>query len=419
MTIDETPLIPREVLFGNPDKASPALSPDGASLAFLAPVDGVLNVWVGPADTPTEASPVTRDRDRGIRIYLWAYTSRHILYMQDKDGDENWRVYAVELGSGRTRDLTPFEKVHAQVQEVSPDFPEEVLVGLNDREPQLHDIYRVNIATGEKSLVQRNEGFAGFVTDEDFNVRFAMRLTPDGGSQVLQPTEDGGWELFMKVEADDLLTTEIKGFDKTGRVLYMSDSRGRDTAAMATIDLDTGQQTTVAEDNRSDVSDVMVHPTEKDIQAVAFTYERKRWEVRDKAVAADLERLRAVADGDIEVVSRTLDDRVWVVAYLMDDGPVRYYRYDREMRRADFLFSNRETLEGLPLAKMHPTIIKSRDGLEMVCYYTLPLWSNPDVAAVPTEPLPMVLDVHGGPWARDDGDTTPCTRCWQTRATPF
>ena len=185
MTIDETPLIPREVLFGNPDKASPALSPDGARLAFLAPVDGVLNVWVGPADTPTEASPVTQDRGRGIRIYLWAYTSRHILYMQDKDGDENWRVYAVELGSGQTRDLTPVEKVHAQVQEVSPDFPEEVLVGLNDREPQLHDIYRVNIATGEKSLVQQNEGFAGFVTDEDFNVRFAMRLTPNSPPKIV------------------------------------------------------------------------------------------------------------------------------------------------------------------------------------------------------------------------------------------
>ena len=176
---------------------------------------------------------------------------------------------------------------------------------------------------------------------------------------------------------------------------------------MVTIDLDTGQETTVAEDTRSDVSDVMVHPTEKDIQAVAFTYERKSWQVRDKAVAADLERLRTVADGDIEVVSRTLDDRGWVVAYVMDDGPVRFYRYDRDQRRADFLFTNRKALEGLPLAKMYPTVIKSRDGLEMVCYYTLPLWSNPDGAAVPTKPLPMVLDVHGGPWARDDWGYNP------------
>ena len=127
----------------------------------------------------------------------------------------------------------------------------------------------------------------------------------------------------------------------------------------------------MAEDTRADVSDVMVHPTEKEIQAVAFTYKRKSWQVRESSVAADLERLRTVADGDIEVVSRTLDDRDWVVAYVMDDGPVRFYGYDRDQRRADFLFTNRKALEGLPLAKMHPTVIKSRDGLEMVCYYTL------------------------------------------------
>ena len=206
----------------------------------------------------------------------------------------------------------------------------------------------------------------------------------------------------MKVKAEDLLTTEPEGFDKTGRILYLSDSRDRDTAALVTIDLDTGQETTVAEDARSDVSDLMVHPTEKDIQAVAFTYDLKKWHVRDPAVGVDLERLSAVADGDIEVVSRTLDDRQWIVAFMTDDGPVRFYRYDRDRKTADFIFANREALEDLPLTKMQVAVVKSRDGLDMVCYYSLPVWSAGPDGDRPTSPLPMVLDVHGGPWARDE-----------------
>ncbi len=237
------------------------------------------------------------------------------------------------------------------MQGTSPRFPGEVLIGLNDRNPQLHDLYRVKIDTGERTFVHTNEGFAGFVTDEELNVRFGVRLTPDGGAETLKPADGGGWDVFMKVKAEDLLTTEPEGFDKTGRILYLSDSRDRDTAALVTIDLDTGQETTVAEDARSDVSDLMVHPTEKDIQAVAFTYDLKKWHVRDPAVGVDLERLSAVADGDIEVVSRTLDDRQWIVAFMTDDGPMRFYRYDRDRKTADFIFVNREALEALPLTK--------------------------------------------------------------------
>ena len=288
------------------------------------------------------------------------------------------------------------------MQGTSPRFPGEVLIGLNDRNPQLHDLYRVKIDTGERTLVHTNEGFAGFVTDEELNVRFGVRLTPDGGAETLKPADGGGWDLFMKVKAEDLLTTEPEGFDKTGRILYLSDSRDRDTAALVTIDLDTGQETTVAEDARSDVSDLMVHPTEKDIQAVAFTYDLKKWHVRDPAVGVDLERLSAVADGDIEVVSRTLDDRQWIVAFMTDDGPVRFYRYDRDRKTADFIFANREALEALPLTKMQVAVVKSRDGLDMVCYYSLPVWSAGPDGDRPTSPLPMVLDVHGGPWARDE-----------------
>ncbi len=399
---DSIPLIPRQTLFGNPDKASTQLSPDGAHLSYLAPVDGVLNVWVGPADNPDAAHPITHDTGRGIRMYGWTYLNTHILYIQDKDGDENWRIYSVDLASGNTTDLTPVDGVQARIQESSPNFPDELLVGLNDRIPELHDIYRVNIRTGDRQLVHENEGFAGFVTDDDFNIRLAMRMTADGGSELLKPTADGAWEILMKIDMEDTLTTAPAGFDKTGDLLYMVDSRNRNTAALVTLNLSTGEETLVAEDPLADVSDSMSHPIEKHIQAVAFTYERKQWNILDLGLTHDMAYLRSLSGGDIEITSRTLDDRVWIVAYVLDNGPVRYYRYDRDARQAQFLFTNRQALDGLPLANMHPVVIPARDDLKLVSYFTLPIDSHAAGNNRPESPLPMVLLVHGGPWARDD-----------------
>lgn len=396
----EIPLIPRRVFFGNPDKTSVQLSPDGSKISYLAPVDGVLNVWVGPADDPAAARPVTHDTYRGIRFYAWAYTSEDVLYIQDQGGDENWRVYGVDLNTGETRDLTPLPGVNAQVLEITPKHPREIIVGLNDRVPQFHDLYRLNIDTGERTLILQNDEFEGFIIDDDLNVRFARRYTPDGAVEVLKPA-GGGWELFTRIPSEDNLSTYAVGFDKTGHILYLSDSRDRDTAAMFALDVRTGAQTLIAEDAKADVGGVMIHPTEKNVQAVSFNYERVRWQVVDPSVAGDLAYLQTVADGDVNVVSRTLDDRSWIVAYHMDTGPVQFYRYDRPARRAEFLFTNRKALEGLPLAKMHPVVIRSRDGLDMVCYYTLPVGSDRDGDGRPDRPLPMTLLVHGGPWGRD------------------
>jgi dipeptidyl aminopeptidase/acylaminoacyl peptidase len=401
-TPENTALVERDLIFGNPDKAGASLSPDGSRIAFLAPVDGVLNVWVGPVDDLQAATAVTKDTDRGIRIFFWAYTGKQIVYLQDKGGDENWRVYVTDLASGETTDLTPFENVQARIENVSHLFPEEILIGLNDRNQQLHDIHRVNIVTGERSLVQQNdEGFVGYVTDDEYNVRFATMFTPDGGSKIFQKSESGSWEPFMEILPEDVMNTTPIGFDKTGRILYMIDSRGRNTSALVSHDLDSGEEKVIAVNAKSDLSDAMVHPTEKTIEAVAFTYERKEWQILDESVRADLDYLEAVADGDLEVISRTLDDKHWAVVYIMDSGPVRYYTYDREAKQERFLYTNRKALEDKPLVKMHPVTITSRDGMSLVSYYSLPIWSDGDDDGRPDQPLPMVLNVHGGPWGRD------------------
>lgn len=415
----EAPLIPRKLLFGNPDKASVQLSPDGRHLSFLAPVNNVLNVWVGPVDEPDKAEPVTNDTNRGIRTYFWAYTSKHIIYIQDLAGDENWQVHVVDIATKEDRNLTPFEEIPgpdgkpitlpdgkplrpmAQVEAVSYKFPEEILVGLNTRNPQFHDIYRLNILTGDLKLIQQNEGFMGFQADDDYNIRFAARMTPDGGMALFRPDGKGGWQPFEMIPMEDTLTTSPVDFDKSGQLLYMIDSRGRNTAALFSVDLKTGERKLLFEDPRADVSRVMMHPVEKKVEAVAVEYLRTELTVLDESIKSDLDYLKTVCDGDLQVMDRTLDDKFWAVAYVVDDGPVRYYFYDRENKQARFLFTNRKDLENVKLSKMHPVVIKSRDGLNLISYLTLPGWADPDNDGRPDKPLPVVLYVHGGPWGRD------------------
>jgi dipeptidyl aminopeptidase/acylaminoacyl peptidase len=409
------PLIPRRLLFGNPEKAGPTLSDDGKQIAFRAAVDGVMNVWVGPADKPEAAKPVTKDTARSIRQYFWAYTNTHIIYLQDKGGDENWRVYSVDVNSLETKDLTPFEKVAAQIQGVSEKFPDEILVALNNRNPELHDIYRVNIRTGARTLIQRNEKYAGFVTDDDYKVRFAQVFRPDGGMDLLRRTDAGAFEPFESIGAEDSLTTSPIGFDKTGTHVYLMDSRGRDTAALFSQDVATGAKTLIADDPRADADGVLTHPREKTIQAVSFNYDRVRWQTVDKGIEEDLKYLQSVTDGEMSVLSRTSDDQRWVVGYVKDNGPVRYYVYDRPAHSARFLFTNRPALESAKLARMYPQQITARDGLTLVSYLTLPVWTDPDGDGRPSSPLPMVLEVHGGPWGRDAWGLNPIHQLWANR----
>src|SRR4051812_48579550 len=173
-------LIPRDVLFGNPRRAQARLSHDGKWISFQAPVNGVLNIWVAPSDDLSKAQPVTQEKGRPIPTHSWAYDNKHILYVNDKNGDENFHLYATDVTTKETKDLTPIPGVRAEIQEVSEKFPNELLVGLNDRDAQFHDIWRINIDTGEKQLVQKNSGIAGYLTDDDFKVRIAMDYTPTG-----------------------------------------------------------------------------------------------------------------------------------------------------------------------------------------------------------------------------------------------
>lgn len=405
---EKPPLIPRSVLFGNPDKASVQLSPDGKHISFLAPVNNVLNVWVGPANNPSAAKPVTKDTHRGIRNYFWAFTNNHVVFLQDKGGDENWHAFSVDLRDDQIKELTPFEGARAQIQEVSADHPNEILVGLNNRDPKVFDIHRVNITTGKMSpVVQNNDGFVGYISDDDMKIHFAMKMTKDGGSEIHKATGDNSWSQLTKIPYADSITTNPLMLDESRKNLFMLDSRGRNTAALTLLSIDGGTSRVVAQDPQADISGFIGHPTKNVVRAVQSTFERRKWTILDKAIQEDMDYLKTVADGEFFITGQTLDDNQWTVAYMMDNGPVRYYLYDRSKKKAKFLFTNRKDLEGVKLANMYARTIKSRDGMNLVSYLTLPTWTDPDRDGRPDKPQPMVLFVHGGPWARDDWGYNP------------
>jgi dipeptidyl aminopeptidase/acylaminoacyl peptidase len=390
----DVPLVPREILFGNPERTGPSLSPDGDRLAWLAPDAGVLNVWVGGRDL-TDARPVTRDRDRGIRTVEWAHDGRHLLYIQDQGGDENWRLHAVDPERGDDRDLTPFEDVQARVVALDKRFPDHVLVGLNRDDPELHDVYSLHLPSGELEKVFDNPGFIDFVVDRDFRVRAGISPTEDGGMAILvRDDEDGDWRTLLHAPHEDALGTAPLAFDRDGGRLLVISPLAANASRLVRYDLVTGDAEVVAEDPSHDVAGVGLHPDSREVQWVSFLRERLYHEALAEDVVDDLAFLEGAERGEVGVLGEDHANTTWVVSYVRDDGPVRYHLYDRAAKELRLLFEDRPALGEYRLAEMEPITVTARDGLELHGYLTAP-------PGMPRERLPTVLVVHGGPWARD------------------
>ena len=389
------PLIPREILFGNPAKENPQISPDGKRLAYLAPVDGVLNVWVGVIGGD-RYRPVTRDSDRGVRIYFWGYDNDTILYLQDMCGDENWRLYSANVTSASTKELTPFANVQVQILAYEKRFPDEMVIGMNKEDPSKHDAYRLNLQTSELRLVATNPGnVTGWVTDPHLAVRGAVSATPDGGFDLLvRDTEQADWHTVVTWDADDGLNSGPVGFTGDGSGMYLADSREHNATRLVRFDIATGQTDILAQDPDYDAGRTMIHPDTYEVQAVGFVRSRLEWTVLDAAVRSDFAAIAKINSGDFAVTDRTVADDIWLVGFTQDIGPVSYYIFDRGEKSAQFLFYNRPELAASTLAPMEPVSFSSRDGITIHGYLTRPV-------GAPPEPLPMVLNVHGGPWHRD------------------
>jgi dipeptidyl aminopeptidase/acylaminoacyl peptidase len=397
-----TDLISRAILFGNPERANVQISPDGKLIAWLAPRDGVLNIHVAPVGKLDQARPITSDKARPIRQYFWTHDGAHLLYQQDAAGDENFHVFRTTADGGEVADLTPYKGARASVLGVSEKKPKTVLVGINDRDPKLMDVYSIDLATGKRTLVYENkEGFASFSIDPNLELRLAAKIDPSGTTQ-LHVRKGGAWVAWDQIPYEDSETSRPLWLDPTGKTLYASDSRDRDTAAFYAIDLATKKKTLLVEDAKVDLGNVIVHPTKRTPQAASFTHDKTRWQVLDKAIQPDVDAIaKLAAGGEWWISSRSLDDKAWIVGTSSDVTPASYYLWDRAKHAGAFLFSSQPALPSDQLARMHPLVIEARDGMKLQSYLTLPRAADPDGDGKANAPVPMVLWVHGGPWGRD------------------
>ncbi|MDE5113172.1 MAG: S9 family peptidase [Trichodesmium sp. St15_bin1_1] len=393
ITTQLPPLIPRDILFGNPERTNPKLSPDGKYLAYIAPDEkNVLQVWVRTLGEKDDRQ-VTVDKKRGIRIYFWTYNQEQLIYLQDADGDENFHLYQVNIQSNIVRDLTPFQGVKAQVVDLNHNCPDQILVGMNLKNPQSFDVYLINLNNGAVEFNTHNPGnIISWTADAQFQVRAAIASTEDGGSDLFyRETTEKSWKTMRhwgpNEEGGPIL------FSDDGKILYISGNHDANAQRLLALDLASRQEKVVAEDPQYDISGIITHPTTCTIEAVGFYKDKLEWQILDESIVADFEFLKAAKKGEFRIVDRTLDDLNWLVAYFTDDGPIYYYAYDRTAKTTKFLFTNQPELEGLKLAPMEPISYAARDGLTIHGYLTKPV----GVSA----PTSAVLLVHGGPWARD------------------
>lgn len=398
------PLIDREVFFGDPEIAGGQISPDGRFISFIRPLDGVLNVWVKGRDEPFDAArPVTADTVRPVRSYFWSQDARYVLYSQDRAGDENFRVYAVDPSAAPApgsaappaRDLTPFEAIQARIVSVPEATPNHILVAINDRDPRLHDVYRVDIRTGERELLRRNdENIVQWQADLQGNLRLGVRQAADGGWEILRLDPDAMTPVYTCSWEE---TCGPVRFHRDDRRAYMITNRGSDLTRLILFDPASGAEEEVHADPEGEVDfgGTRFSRATRELVATFYVGDRLRTYPRDEEFARDLERVRSqLPDGDVYFGSSTRDDRLQLVSVTSDVDPGATYLYDRETGAVELLYRPRPDLPTEHLARMRPVRYTARDGLEIPGYLTLPRGVEP-------RSLPTIIVPHGGPWARD------------------
>jgi dipeptidyl aminopeptidase/acylaminoacyl peptidase len=398
----ETPLIPRKALFTDSDKDQVQLSPDGKWIGYRALSGDTMNVWVAPVGESPKARVVTKQEGAPVLNYRWTYLPGLLLYAAPAENGSH--IFLLDLASKESRDLTPGKGVVAQLEKFSTDHADEALLRVKEPNRTAFDYQRVNLRTGAREVVFKNEpGYERVLFDDDWRPRVAMSRKKDGGHELLQPNGAGEWTSFASFsDGMEAKASQPILLDKAGKTLYLTDNRGRDKAALQSIDLASGKVTLLVEDPFADLLPALLtHPKTGRVQSVSTYYGRMRRHFLDPTIIPDFEYLRTVQRGDIGLLApyggRSLDDRVWLVVFL-DGGPTRYYVYDRTVRRATFLFTDNQALDAYALGRRHLEVITTRDGMEFPADLYLPKTADPDGNGRPRRPVPLLIYVHGGPW---------------------
>jgi dipeptidyl aminopeptidase/acylaminoacyl peptidase len=402
----QPPLIDRDLFFGDPEISGAQISPDGRFISFRRPYKGVMNIWVKGVAQPFDAAkPMTADTSRPVRGYFWSRDSRYLLYVQDKGGNENSHVYAVDpsaapdaaTGVPPARDLTPYGAIQARIEVVPRKTPGTLVVSLNDRDPQYHDAYRVDIATGQRTLVLANrDSMAGFFFDPDGNPRMAVKVGPDGGTLIFRVDSAAGPSTLVYSCSNEETCAPIRE-RKDGKRVYLVTNKGTDLARLILFDPQTRTEQPVESDpeKQVDIGDAVFSDLTGDLLATVYVGDRQRIYPRTAAMTHDLQVLRGkLPEGELGIGAQTADEQKWIVAVSRDVDPGSAYLYDRKTGEVTLLYRSRPQLPSDQLAFAKAIRYPARDGLSVPAYLTLP-------RGVPATHLPTVILPHGGPWARD------------------
>jgi dienelactone hydrolase len=388
-------IIPRHLFFENAERTWLRISPNGTQLAWLAPLDGILNLWVAPVDDVAKARPVTRATDRAVAsFFVWAWNDRHIVFFRERDGDENWRAASVDIETGATVPLTPERGVRSLFSQRSRERPTEMLLVHNARDKSYLDLHLVDVVTGRSSLAFENREFVRLMADAALNLRFGLRTLRDGSSEIMERKADGSWTRFAEVPLEDNEGTWLASIPSDRRTLYLVDSRGRDKSALFEVDLKTQERRLLVEDSHADVSDVLLHPdTGRPIAALAKAA-KVRWHVVDESFREDFASMERFAGrGELGFGGISSEGKRIAVFIDRDDASGEYVLYERGRRTRRPLFRSRPKLDGVALRPMLPVSMPARDGLVIPGYLTLP---RDDFRNGP-----LMLAIHGGPYWRD------------------
>ncbi|MEN3308411.1 MAG: hypothetical protein V7603_4613 [Micromonosporaceae bacterium] len=391
--MNDVRLIPRGLLFGLPARMNPSLSPSGTHLAFLAPRAKAMNVWVGSLDE-RDFQPLTDLRGQPINEYLWARDGRHLLYLTDRDGDENQHLIAVDLSNGDTRDLTPFDGVRVHIVGMAWRAPHHVLVEMNLDSPTRNDLYRLDLRDGRRERVATEPGLTGWVTDPDLVVRAAEAPDDDGGfTVVVRDDERSAWRPLLTLGYEDAVGSQLLGFTSDGKDLLLLSPLDAEAARLLRLSTATGAVEVLYGEPTYDVTGATLHPTTGEVDLVVVDRERVALVPLAEDTAADLATIRAHSRGDVSPLGRDLGHRMWLLQDVVDDGPTLFRLYHRDSGVLETLFSHQPELTRYRCARVRPFSFTARDGLTITGYLTFP----PGEA----RHLPTVLNVHGGPWDRN------------------
>jgi dipeptidyl aminopeptidase/acylaminoacyl peptidase len=397
-TSEKPPVIPVTDFFDNPKISSATISPDGKRLAFLGPEEGFMNVWVcGVGEDFASARPVTHDHERGIFSFTWTRDGAAILYEQDQDGNENFHLYRVDPDKPKEAavDLTPMAGTRARIIDLPQNEPGIGLLALNVRDKHYFDAYRLDLKTGNLTMLEQNPGDVdAWYADWDGKIRACVAQISGGRTQIRVRDSDKGAFHELATYTDEE-SASIEGWGADNSFLYVSDARGSNTVHLAKLDLKTGRETIVSSDPHYDLGGALISDRTRRLLAATYEKDRLVYEPFNPQIARDLEFLRTVHDGDILLRSSDDSEKKWIVAYNSPTDPGATYLFDRETGKAEFLYRPRPWLKADELVTMKPVVFKSRDGLDLHGYLTVPKGIEP-------KNLPAVLIVHGGPWARDE-----------------